>query len=357
MYRSATRACVAFLTVFLTGCGESSGTGVTDPDPDPVPTARNVPGTFTRSITVGGMSRTFIEYVGSSVGTSTAAPIVMVIHGTGQDGQRFYDISTWRARADENGLIILFPNALHYCYREDKNGDGDFTDPGDLEAVSKWTDGKLGDPAARPFCSPADVATLNAAQQAAINHPFQDDILFVDAMVSYEKQNRVINEKRINGTGFSNGAGFTSRLAIERSNLFAALGGHAGTLGPTPVPGRAMSFAHTLGSRDDGFTAFLGVPAIQISSSLLTTYPALAAIFVGPMLTQLKLTQAYVYTEPVVGGKKVGRFTFSTSTVGATNSYTFSVIEDNTHEYPNGSNHPLVMASVLWSFFQTQQLP
>ncbi len=53
----------------------------------------------------------------------------------------------------------------------------------------------------------------------------------------------------------------------------------------------------------------------------------------------------------------MSRWTFSTSTVGASNTFSFSLVEDNTHSYPNGSNHPLVFADLLWAFFQTQRLP
>ena len=45
------------------------------------------------------------------------------------------------------------------------------------------------------------------------------------------------------------------------------------------------------------------------------------------------------FEEYIVGGKRIGRYTFATSSVGAANTFTFVLVEDLAHEYPNGTNH------------------
>ena len=47
----------------------------------------------------------------------------------------------------------------------------------------------------------------------------------------------------------------------------------------------------------------------------------------------------------------------STSEVGASNSFQFVFLDGNYHTYPNGSNYPVVMANLLWPFFEGEKLP
>ena len=103
-------------------------------------------------------------------------------------------------------------------------------------------------------------------------------------------------------------------------------------------------------------TTPLALTTIPLGENTLTRYPLIPAVFILPMLAQLRLTQAYTYDEPLINGKKASRWVFRTSTAGASNAFTFVLLEDNTHAYPNGSNHPVVMANVLWTFFQPLRL-
>ena len=53
----------------------------------------------------------------------------------------------------------------------------------------------------------------------------------------------------------------------------------------------------------------------------------------------------------------MSRFVYSKSNVGATNTVTAVLIEGCFHVYPNGTNHPLVMADALWEIFKTRTVP
>ena len=280
-----------------------------------------------------------------------------MFHGTSGDGPQFYNISRWKEQADQEGLIAVFPSALTYCFYEDENSDGDFDDAGERKVTSKWTHGALGDPARMPLCTDAVIASLPAQARTLVDHPLRDDVAFVDAMISFLEQNYVVDEEAIYSSGFSNGAEFSNRLAVERNQVFAATAAHAGGTGVTPSPGRAISVVSSVGTLDDRFTVHLGVTEIPLSESALADFPLLAGVMVQPLLQQLRLTPAYTYDELTISGKKVGRWVFRTSTVGAGNTLTFSLWEDNVHNYPNGTNHPAVIANVLWSFFRTQRLP
>ena len=335
--------------------------GSTEPDDGgtpPPPSVTNTPGTTTRTLTVDGSQRQFVVHVGSTVGASTAVPVVFMLHGTTGDGQQFFNISGWREKADQEGFIAVFPSSLEYCFYEDENQDGDFDDAGERKIATKWTHGDLGNPTAMPLCTPQVIASLPAAVRATVDHPFREDVPFFDAMIAFLKANYVIDEKRIYVTGFSNGAQFANRLAIERNSIFASTAAHAGGTSVVPTTGRQMQVVSSVGNLDDRYTVPFGVTEFPVQESTLTAYPRLGVAFVQPVITQLNLTSAYTYDELTIAGKKVGRWQFRTGKTGPTTSaVVFLMFKDNYHTYPNGTTYPVVMANVLWEFFKTQRLP
>lgn len=333
----------------LAACGGGDSTG-------PAPGNTNTPGTVSHTVTIGGQARQFVVHVGDSVGRHEAVPVVFMFHGSSQNGPQFYNISGWREQADTNGFIAVFPSALTYCYHEDGNNDGDFLDAGETTVGSKWTHGEL-NTTAMPLCTPTEVAALTPGEQAAVNHAFQEDVPFVDSMLAVLRRDYLVDSTRIYGSGFSNGSAFAARLVADRNQVFAALSGHPGGLNVPAAPGRAISFSASLGAMDPHWTVPLAIATLPVGPTLFTDYPGVKAKYVTPMLAQLELADAPVYDEFFLSGKKVARWTYTTSLVGASNTFVFSLLEDNDHSYPNGVGHPIVLARPLWAFFQTQVLP
>jgi len=307
-------------------------------------------------IPVQGIEREFIVYV--PLRARGHSPVVFMFHGTSGDGEKFYDISGWREKADAEGLIAVFPSALTYCFHEDENGDGDFDDAGERSVTTKWAAGKLGDPARMPLCTPGELASLPPEKRALADHPLMDDVAFVDAMLAVLANRYSIDARRIYASGFSNGASFTSLLALEKSDRFAAIAAAAGVLGVQPRPAaRPVPVLFSVGELDDRFTVPLGVTALPLEETLFVQLPALEALIVTPMLTTLQLGDEYDVGERVIRGKKLIGFRWSQSLVGASNAYGAVFIEGLGHQYPNGTNHPLVMANLLWRFFEGRSLP
>lgn len=354
-FRAVVAAAISMVAV---ACGGgSTGPGPDDPGDPGGNGVTNVPGRTDRSIVLAGQTREFVVYVGSGVAATTAVPVVFMFHGTSGDGPQYYDISGWRQKADQEGFIAVFPSALTYCFYEDENKDGDFDDADERKVFTKWTHGDLGRPDQMPLCTAQVIASLPAQQRALVDHPFQEDVPFVDAMIAFLKQHYRIDEKAIYSTGFSNGAQFSNRLAVERSAVFAATAAHAGGMSVAPGTGRLLSAVSSIGTMDDRLLSALGVTQVPLGHTTLNDIPGIGVIMCQPLLTQLKLTQDYTYSEVVIGGKRIGRWVFSTSTAGGNNSLTFALFEDNTHTYPNGASYPVVMANLLWEFFRTQRLP
>jgi polyhydroxybutyrate depolymerase len=343
------------------GAADAGATGSPDAgasgSPDAGIGAANVPGRHDHTIVLEGVNREVIVYVPMRAAGATPVPAVFMLHGTSGDGEKFLNISGWREKADAEGFIAVFPSALTYCLKEDENADGDFDDPGERKVTTKWAAGKLGNPAVMPLCTAGEIAALPPMQRALVDHPIKDDVAFARAMLDLLASDYAVDAKRVYASGFSNGANMTARLTVEASDRFAALAGAAGLLGEDPVPGRPLSYVLSVGEVDDRFMPFTGGVPLPLAESLLTQYPLFKARAIIPLLVTLQLADAYTYEERTVAGRRIARFTYAQSLAGARNRLTFAVIEGLGHVYPNGTNHPLVAADVLWEAFRNESLP
>ena len=318
--------------------------GGSPPAGDDAPDAaaeRNPPGRHDRVETFAGLERDFIVYVPELARGDTRAPVVFMLHGTSGDGEIFYNVSRWKEKADEEGLIAVFPSALTHCFFEDEDGSGTY-DADERKMTTKWAAGKLGEPDGFPLCSPDD--------------PLADDLAFFDGMLDLLDAEYSIDPARIYVSGFSNGAEMSQRLAAERSTRFAAAHGHGGVLSLDPVPSeRPISVIFSVGAYDDRFEESLGPLPILLTEDLADDLQFQGIVYRS--LTTYQLDEAYTYASPTIAGVAVSEFRFETSAVGATNTFRAVVIDDNDHRYPNGTNHPIEMANVLWEFFQGHVLP
>lgn len=75
------------------------------------------------------------------------------------------------------------------------------------------------------------------------------DLKFFDEMLTWVRQKRKIDERRIYATGHSNGAGFTYLLWGSRPGLFAAIAPIAGGFGTLDSP-RPIPVLHIAGTED-----------------------------------------------------------------------------------------------------------
>ena len=312
-----------------------------------------------RIVTVDALEREFIVYVPWKSRHASNLPVVFMLHGTSGDGRQFFNNSGWREVADVEGFIAVFPTALRHCFYED-----DVTVNGSFEAnerrtPTKWAHGGLGDPAKMPLCTPAQIAQLPADTQAKVDHPLADDLGFFDAMVSDLNLNFAVDPKRLYVSGFSAGGQMSGRLAAERSTVFAALAAAAGPAHlPLPQAARPLSFIFTVGELDDRFTSALGLAALPLTDSGSTE--AFKTLMVRPHTDPQWLDElTYTFSATTLYGTPVSVYTYRTSEALTAQSNTLyvGIIGGLMHQYPNGINHPVKMAEMLWGFFRTQVLP
>jgi polyhydroxybutyrate depolymerase len=318
--------------------------------------AQGLPGhKLAREVTVDGVRREFLVHVPAGVAGRAPVPMVLMLHGTSGDGERFYGISGWVEKADAEGFIAVFPSALRYCFGDDDDLDGTIADD-EYTITSKWAAGALGT-SEMPLCTEEREAQFPASRRAQIqSRTVRDDVAFIDALVAAVATELPVDPRRMYVTGFSNGAQMSGRLMVERTTTFAAF---AMAAGGVAVPGPALRPApvvFSVGSLDDRFLERTGLGELPLDGTIVEV-PGFVGF--GARLTGLlgldPVQQGYV-SRPI-NGRTIATNTYDRSLVGADNQLIVAVIEGAHHVYPNGSNHPVVMADLLWVFFQRYTLP
>ena len=137
----------------------------------------------------GGEDRAYRIHVPGSYTGKVTVPLVMMLHGGGGTSEQASRMGMTSV-ADAHGFITVYPNAIN----------------------KHWNDGRD--------------SKRYAEQDARI-----DDVAFLTAVVDKVRADYKIDDRRIFVTGLSNGGFMSQRLAVERSNIFAAAGIVIATMG------------------------------------------------------------------------------------------------------------------------------
>ncbi len=290
----------------------------------PVLTSSLAAGTrFDYTMQIGSDSRQFIVSRPEGDAPENGYPVVFVFHGTGQGGQYFYDTSEWKEKGDLEKFLTVYPTALRYNVTED----------GVTEKTTKWHNGAL-------------------EEMAVPGQYLRDDVYFVRKMVDTVKLLFPVNAQRIYATGFSNGGGFVSKLAVEASDIFAALASHAGSLHPfdSAKAKNNVPFWLTLGTLDEKWLVnYVSISEFPFNDSILLYLNGVMTRYLGCLgLTwdhsknSSSIALTYIFEEP--------------ATVEVTTEFRFSIIKNLFHQYPNGTNVPYKAADILWPYFEPKTL-
>ena len=265
-------------------------------------------------IQVEEVKRHFIVYQPATT-HNKPLPVVFMFHGTSGNGEKFYNISGWKEKADKEGLIAVFPSALRYCVEEDSV----------TKNTTKWNDGKL------------EIV-------ACKGQILKDDVFFFREMVNYLKKNYPVDVNRIYASGFSNGANFVSRLTLEASDILAATTMMAGFLQDTSFQAKSLISSYlAIGDlnvlKSAGVMPSWGENALEL---------AVLRERVMLMVDELKLGRTAHFIEE----EKIITWLFNQNKSNSNNEFRFSLIKDLDHKYPNGKNYPMVIADLFWDFFK-----
>jgi len=147
---------------------------------------------------VAGELRTYLLHIPAHYDTIRRAPLVIVLHGHGESAENFEKYTGMSDKADAEGFIAVYPQALG--------------DPSD------W--------------------------HTAIDGPSKrDDIRFVRGIIDLLEHRYRIDRRRIYAAGHSNGGIMTYRLASTLSDKLAAVGVTAGSIGMVDEKGDTLRIA------------------------------------------------------------------------------------------------------------------
>lgn len=274
------------------------------------------------TIEVQNAKRHFIVSIPKSYTGKEKVPVVFMFHGTSGTGEKFYNISGWKEKGEVEGFISIFPTALKYCYIDSD---------GQQKNKTKWNDGKL----SSYVCSGV---TPN------------DDVLFVREILTQLRSHLTIDDSRIYASGFSNGAGFVSRLAVELSDELAAVVAVAGGLQPqiTATPQDFIPVYLMSGHQDDGVIEKNGGQPLPHQAADLMQNTVFRS-YLDVALNKFELSDQYTEKK----GKHHLSLKFEDNLNPSNdNLIIFSLVKGLKHNYPNGKNHPLKGVKVFWDFFE-----
>jgi polyhydroxybutyrate depolymerase len=177
-------------------------------------------GDHARTLTVGGLKRTYLVHVPNSYDGNKPYPIVLGFHGGGSDAKQLVFYSGLNETADKENFIAVYPNGTG----ETIQGYGIFS----------WNGGSR-----QPGGTDLNLAKV-------------DDVEFTKALLNDLATGVRMDEKRIYATGLSAGGIMVYRLASELSDRIAAIAPIAGPLGTEKInPQRPVSVIHFHGTKDE----------------------------------------------------------------------------------------------------------
>lgn len=159
---------------FAVGCG-----GDSSPTAPETPATGLTPGERTINVTGGGLSGSYLLKVPTGYTGRAAVPLVIDLHGNEGRSDVQAGMSGFRAKADERGFLVAWPQTPNFSWNA-YNCCGDSFSRG------------------------------------------SDDVAFIRAVVADIRAKAQVDGSRIYITGLSNGGLMTHRLACEAADLFAA---------------------------------------------------------------------------------------------------------------------------------------
>ena len=316
--KAAAATTLAALLVGLTGPVSVAQDGPKK-DAPPAPLAA---GDHTRTLTVGGLKRTYLVHVPKGYDSKTPTPVVLALHGAAMNGPMMVWFSGLTEKSDDAGFVVVYPSGT---------GVGPFLTWNAGGFTGKMAEGKV------------------------------DDVAFIGKLLDDLATVVNVDEKRVYACGMSNGGMMCYRLAAELSDRIAAIAPVAGTIAiDESKPKRPVPVLHFHGTKDTFVPfeltkgkspAFMKLKGVEDS---IQTWVKLNGCDEKPKAETLsKEGDEMKVTRTTYGGGKDG------------SEVVLIVIEDGGHTWPGmkppasfmGKSALNVSANdLIWEFFQKHKL-
>jgi polyhydroxybutyrate depolymerase len=196
------------------------------------------PGSHTHTISMNGFERTYIVHVPAAYKAQTPLPLVIMLHGGGGTAKAAIWETAWAAKADKEGFLAVFPNAMARNPAKRSSFAGN---------PQLWNDG-------------------SERFYPGQNPP--DDVGFIAAMLDDLAARFSLDERRVFLTGFSNGGSMSFRAGAQLSDRIAAIAPVAGALWfDPPKLQHPVSLHYLTGTADPLNLIDGGVPKLATGAS------------------------------------------------------------------------------------------
>lgn len=256
-------------------------------------------GDYNKTITVKGVSRSYILHVPAAYKGDSAATLVVDFHPIGGSASGESTSSPYKAVTDPEGVITVYPNGL--------------ASPNMGQA---WNVG--------PCCTTAD------------------DTSFARAVVAEVKTLACINPKRVYAVGFSMGGGMTHYSACHLADVFAAFAPAAFDLATenvgTCAPSRPVPIIIFRGTSD---------PVVNYAGGYSSFVSGMPITFLGAKATFAKWAELDKCTDSPSAEDANGCSTYSTCSAGV--KVTLCSIKGGGHDYGK--------ANIGWPWLKNYTMP
>ncbi len=256
----------------------------------------------------GGLSRQYLEYVPQIYDGTSAVPLLICLHGLGDNMNNFKNIQM-DAIADTANFIVLTPQAQSSVLG------------------TAWNSG----------------ASMSGMQ---LNENI-DDAGFIIALIDSTSALYNIDPRRIYLTGFSMGSFMCNRMACEKADRITAIASVAGTIGSAIQcnPSRPVPVIHFHGTAD-GTIAYSGNQYGMDVDTLLNYWVSVNNCDQTPIFTELPDIAADGFT--------VEHFLFDNGIAGS-NVEHYKVIGAG-HQWIYHPVNDIDYSSLIWNFLSKQRL-
>jgi polyhydroxybutyrate depolymerase len=223
--------------------GPAGNTAIDDATPCPTSASATImPGEVAESVTVGGVTRTFIRRVPPGYTGTAPVPVVIDFHPRGGSAMSWKGSTNWASVADARGFVVVWPDGID----------------------NSWNVGER-------CCGPAHDQNV-------------DDVAFTRAILVALATDMCVDRRRVYATGCSNGGGMAYKLACSAADIIAAVApvDFDCTTGPTNdpscggcSPARPISGTQFRGTNDNVVPYNGGVSAVNAA----ITFPGAPANF------------------------------------------------------------------------------
>ena len=195
----------------------------------------------TKTITWDGQERQYLEYVPTSYSETVAAPVLFMLHGMGDDINNFFQATQIRNVAEEQGWIIICPQALDFTYAIPGLGSQDFG--------TCWNVGSTVSVSFEMYGFPLNF-------DVTVNENV-DDEGFLMAALEATKAEYNVDQDKVFFAGFSLGGFMSHRMAIQHGDIINSIAAVSGVIGndlTTLTPVDNVNVLQFFGTNDEMIT-------------------------------------------------------------------------------------------------------